>query len=53
MATKGHYLAGVDFPVYALGWTGDHQLAATGGGGAGRTGVKNKIVRVGTADGCT
>lgn len=44
-SSKGHFLHGVDFPVYALAWTKERQLAVTGGGGAGRSGVKNSIVR--------
>ena len=34
----------VGFPVYALEWQDDSTLVASGGGGAGKFGVKNKIV---------
>jgi len=34
----------VGFPVYALGWQDDTTIIASGGGGAGKFGVKNKIV---------
>jgi hypothetical protein len=34
----------VGFPVYAVQWQDDVTLIAVGGGGAGHSGVKNKIV---------
>jgi hypothetical protein len=34
----------VGFPVYALEWQDDSTLVASGGGGIGKFGVKNKIV---------
>jgi len=34
----------VGFPVYALEWLDDTSIVASGGGGAGKFGVKNKIV---------
>lgn len=39
-----HYHVGVDFPVYALAWLDDDHVAVTGGGGAGRSGIKNSLV---------
>ena len=34
----------VGFPVYAIAWQNDDTILASGGGGAGKFGVKNKIV---------
>ena len=34
----------VGFPVYALAWQNDDVIIASGGGGVGNFGVKNKIV---------
>jgi hypothetical protein len=34
----------VGFPVYALAWQSDDVMIASGGGGVGNFGVKNKIV---------
>jgi len=34
----------VGFPVYALAWRNDDVMIASGGGGVGNFGVKNKIV---------
>lgn len=34
----------VDFPVYGLDFTVDDHVVAVGGGGSGRSGVKNKLV---------
>jgi hypothetical protein len=34
----------VGFPVYAVQWQDDGILIAAGGGGAGHSGIKNKIV---------
>lgn len=44
MASKGHFISKVDFPVYSIAWTGERELVVCGGGGAGRSGVKNSIV---------
>lgn len=35
----------VGIPVFGLGFTSDNQLVLGGGGGAGRSGVKNKLVK--------
>lgn len=35
----------VGIPVYGLAFTSSNQLLLGGGGGAGRTGVKNKLVK--------
>lgn len=43
MTKAGHYLSPIDFPVYALCFIDDHTVALAGGGGAGRSGVKNCI----------
>lgn len=37
-----HALA--SFPVYSLGFVGDDKVVLGGGGGAGRSGIKNKLV---------
>lgn len=37
-----HALPG--FPVYSIGFTADDKLALGGGGGASKSGIKNKIV---------
>jgi hypothetical protein len=34
------------FPIYSSGFVGDNKVVLGGGGGAGRSGVKNKLVRV-------
>jgi hypothetical protein len=34
----------VGFPVYALQWQNDTIIIASGGGGIGKSGVRNKIV---------
>ena len=34
----------VGFPVYALQWQNDTTIIASGGGGIGKSGVRNKIV---------
>jgi hypothetical protein len=34
----------VGIPVYALEWQDDANVVACGGGGIGKSGVKNKIV---------
>jgi len=34
----------IGFPVYALAWQDESTIVASGGGGAGKFGVKNKIV---------
>jgi hypothetical protein len=34
----------VGFPVYGLAWQNDDVIIASGGGGVGNFGVKNKIV---------
>ena len=36
----------VGFPVYALQWQNDTTIVASGGGGIGKSGVRNKIVRL-------
>lgn len=36
----------VGFPVFGIGFTLDNQLLLAGGGGASRSGVKNKLVRI-------
>jgi hypothetical protein len=41
---KGIISETVGFPVYAVRWQDDATLIAAGGGGAGHSGVKNKIV---------
>lgn len=41
---KGIISETVGFPVYAVQWQDDATLIAAGGGGAGHSGVKNKIV---------
>jgi hypothetical protein len=38
------FTANVGIPVFALGFTAKNELVVGGGGGSGRTGVKNKIV---------
>jgi prolactin regulatory element-binding protein len=38
------FTSNVGIPVFALGFTSKDQLVIGGGGGAGRTGVTNKIV---------
>lgn len=43
MTKAGHYLAPIDFPVYALCFIDERTVALAGGGGAGRSGVKNTI----------
>jgi len=43
MASKGHFISKVDFPIYSLAWTDDREFVVCGGGGAGRSGVKNSI----------
>jgi hypothetical protein len=35
----------VGFPVYALQWQNDTTIIASGGGGIGKSGVRNKIVQ--------
>ncbi|ORX48294.1 WD40 repeat-like protein [Hesseltinella vesiculosa] len=35
----------VGFPVFGLGFTTNNELIVAGGGGAGRSGVKNKLVK--------
>ncbi|KAK9894982.1 WD40 repeat-like protein [Cystobasidium minutum MCA 4210] len=40
---NSHFHVGVDFPVYALAWLDDDRVAVTGGGGAGRSGIKNSL----------
>lgn len=42
--TKHHSHATPGFPVVCLGWADDSGLILGGGGGASRTGVKNKLV---------
>jgi hypothetical protein len=34
----------VGIPLYALAWQNESTIVAAGGGGAGKFGVKNKIV---------
>jgi hypothetical protein len=43
-SSTSHFHIGVDFPVYALAWLDDDHVAVTGGGGAGRSGIKNSLV---------
>ena len=43
-SSTSHFHVGVDFPVYALAWLDDDHVAVTGGGGAGRSGIKNSLV---------
>lgn len=38
------YAVPVGIPVYGLAFTSDNQLIVAGGGGAGRSGVANKLV---------
>ncbi|KAI9318405.1 quinon protein alcohol dehydrogenase-like superfamily [Dichotomocladium elegans] len=38
------YTSEVNFPVFGLGFTSSNQLLVCGGGGAGRSGVRNKLV---------
>ena len=38
------FIKKVDFPVYGLDFTVDDRIVAVGGGGAGKSGVKNKLV---------
>lgn len=35
----------IGFPIFGLAFTSNGQLVVGGGGGAGRSGVKNKLVR--------
>lgn len=46
MTTKGltTLVKKVDFPVYGLDFTVNDDIVAVGGGGSGRSGVKNKLV---------
>ena len=44
MASKGHFVQAVDFPIWAVDFVGEKQLVVAGGGGAGRSGVKNSVV---------
>lgn len=46
--TKGHFLYTADFPIYSVAFTGDRELLVAGGGGQGRSGVKNSLVSVST-----
>jgi hypothetical protein len=43
-SSKGHFVAAIDYPVWALAFTGNSDIAVAGGGGAGRSGVKNSLV---------
>ncbi|CAD6583813.1 MAG: hypothetical protein CYPHOPRED_002500 [Cyphobasidiales sp. Tagirdzhanova-0007] len=43
MTSKGHFVQGLDFPVWALAFASEKQLIVAGGGGAGRSGVKNSV----------
>ena len=38
------FIKKVDFPVYGLDFTIDDRIVAVGGGGTGKSGVKNKLV---------
>ena len=38
------FIKKVDFPVYGLDFTFDDRIVAVGGGGTGKSGVKNKLV---------
>jgi prolactin regulatory element-binding protein len=40
------YKVSVGIPVFGLGFTSSNQLIIGGGGGAGRSGVKNKLVNI-------
>jgi hypothetical protein len=35
----------LEFPVYAAAFVNESEAVVTGGGGRGRSGVKNKLVR--------
>lgn len=43
-SAKTHFPLDVQFPVYAVAWTGDNTVLLAGGGGSSRTGVKNRFV---------
>ena len=43
--SSSSFSVSVDFPVFSLAFTADNQLVLGGGGGAGRSGVKNKLVK--------
>lgn len=34
------------FPVYSIGFISDDKVAVGGGGGASKSGIKNKLVRL-------
>lgn len=44
--TKHYSHATAAFPVYCLDWTDDATVLMGGGGGASRSGITNKLVRV-------
>ncbi|ORX90146.1 WD40 repeat-like protein [Basidiobolus meristosporus CBS 931.73] len=43
MVQTNSFVSSIGFPIYAVSFSQDDKLIAAGGGGAGRTGVQNKI----------
>lgn len=52
MTRAKHSALATDVPVYALGFLDNAHVAYTGGGGAGRSGIANAIVRAPSAPLC-
>jgi len=52
MTRAKHSALATDVPVYALGFLDNAHVAYAGGGGAGRSGIANAIVRVRSAPLC-